>query len=53
MILSNSKFKVAQSYLCVVVLLAFASVIGSASAEIKLTDSLSVSGLFGYVIHYN
>ena len=44
MILSNSKFKVAQSYLCVVVLLAFASVIGSASAEIKLTDSLSVSG---------
>lgn len=44
MILSNSKFKVAQSYLCVVVLLAFASVIGAASAEIKLTDSLSVSG---------
>ena len=44
MILSNSSFKVAHSYLCVVVLLAFASVFGSASAEIKLTDSLSVSG---------
>ena len=44
MILSNSRFKGAQSYLCVVVLLAFTCVLGSASAEIKLTDSLSVSG---------
>ena len=44
MILSNSGFKGAQSYLCVVVLLAFTRVLGSASAEIKLTDSLSVSG---------
>ena len=42
--LSNSRFKGAQSYLCVVVLLAFTCVLGSASAEIKLTDSLSVSG---------
>ena len=44
MILSNSRLKGAQSCFCAVVLLAFVCALSSASAEIKLTDSLSVSG---------
>ena len=44
MILSNSRLKGAQWYLCAAVLLAFVCALGSVSAEIKLTDSLSVSG---------
>ncbi len=44
MILLHSKLKGAQSHLCAVVLLVFVCALGSASAEIKLTDSLSVSG---------
>ena len=44
MILLNSRLKGAQSCFCAVVLLAFVCALSSASAEIKLTDSLSVSG---------
>lgn len=44
MILSNLRLIGVQSYLCAVVLIAFVCALSSASAEIKLTDSLSVSG---------
>ena len=44
MIWLHSKLKGAQSYLCVVITLVLICALGSATAEIKLTDSLSVSG---------